>query len=245
MKEDILRWIELFREVEEKGLDPFKVNVKNFLDRLKDYLKKCKGLDELLLDAEAINQVSNLIKLQEDWLKHKASSLYTDPAALKLSVKLSNLEALAEAIIKSWHPIVNLDNLFREGLEQAIDYWNNLSKKEFKITKEKNLEENKINKEELISLGFLTEEDFEDKLKSLEEELNLKLKDKLDYHSFIEAKEFKEKFSRAYLTSFLVTRGLFSLKYDPLEERYYLFKAPMEKVEAKSVIVPLERGKDE
>ncbi|MEM4310783.1 MAG: hypothetical protein QXX95_00130 [Nitrososphaerales archaeon] len=241
VSEDILRLIELCKEVEERALDPFNVNVKLSLDRLKDYLMKCKSLDDLLLDAEALNQLSNLIKLQEEWLKHRASSLYTDPLALKLSIKFLSLEDLSDSIRKSWHPIVSVSNLFREGIERAIDYWNNLTKREYHL-EQRRAEGIKLDVKDLINFGFLSEEEFEDKLKNLAQELEKELnaKDKLDYHSFIEAKDPDKKFLRAYLTSFLITRGFASLKYDPMDERYYITKASERKY-TKTVVVPLKR----
>src|SRR5207245_9705778 len=96
------------------------------LQVLKKHLPDWEFLDELLLDSEALYELAQIVKLQDQWLKGKATSLYIDPLLVQLKVKLLSRQALSESFIKSWHPIAQLDQLSPKGLEKAFVYWRDL-----------------------------------------------------------------------------------------------------------------------
>jgi len=124
--EELLRVISLCQSIESSSANPFDVNIMEKLFVLKKHLPDWEFLDELLLDSEAIYELAQIVKLQDQWLKGKATSLYIDPLLVQLKVKLLSKDALAESFVKSWHPIAQLDQLSPRGLEKAFVYWRDL-----------------------------------------------------------------------------------------------------------------------
>src|SRR3989454_2206293 len=124
--EDLLRVISLCQSIESSSANPFEVDIIEKIQLLKKHLPDWEFLDELLLDSEALYELAQIVKLQDQWLKGKASSLYIDPLLVQLKVKLLSREALAESFVKSWHPIAQLDQLSPRGLEKAFVYWRDL-----------------------------------------------------------------------------------------------------------------------
>jgi hypothetical protein len=124
--EDLLRVIELCRAVETSSANPFDVDIKEKILLLRSRLPEWRFLDELLVDSEALLELALIVKLQDEWLKHRASSLYIDPLLIQLKVKLLPKEALTEAFVKSWHPVAQVDQISPKGLERAFVYWRDL-----------------------------------------------------------------------------------------------------------------------
>src|SRR2546425_2258991 len=124
--EELLRVISLCQSIESSSANPFDVNIMEKLLVFKKHLPDWEFLDELLLDSEAIYELAQIVKLQDQWLKGKATSLYIDPLLVQLKVKLLSKQALSESFIKSWHPIAQMDQLSPRGLEKAFVYWRDL-----------------------------------------------------------------------------------------------------------------------
>src|SRR5438552_14670505 len=115
--EDLLRVISLCQSIESSSANPFEVDIMEKLQVLKKHLPDWEILDELLLDSEALYELEQIVKLQDQWLKGKATSLYIDPLLVQLKAKLLSRQASSESFIKSWHPIAQLDELSPRGLE--------------------------------------------------------------------------------------------------------------------------------
>ncbi|MGQ9468931.1 MAG: hypothetical protein ACUVTD_03775 [Nitrososphaerales archaeon] len=224
--EDLIRIVEMCRTIEIKGVDPFEVNVKIYLEKLKKYLPRWKLLDELLLDAEAINAISSIIKLQSDWIKHRSSSLYIDPIFVELKIRMLDSKTIAEAFLDSWHPIVEIDQIFSQRLKDAIDYWNNLLPLSERWREDFGLGSpvEPIEMDDLIKLKIISLKDFEDRMKGLLKELmnKLSVNDKIDYWDFVYADTFEGTLERAYIVSFILTEGYATLIIDPLEEKTFI-----------------------
>lgn len=224
--EDLIRIVEMCRAIERKGVDPFEINVKAYLEKLKNYLPHWKLLDELLLDVEAINAISSIIKLQSDWIKHRSSSLYIDPIFVELKIRMLDPKSIAEAFLDSWHPIVEIDQIFPQRLKDAIDYWNNLlplsDRWREDFTPGSSIES--LEMEDLIKLKVVSLKDFDERMKELLKELmsKLSISDKIDYWDFVYADTFEETLERAYIVSFILTEGYATLVIDPLEERTFI-----------------------
>ncbi|MBI3841370.1 MAG: hypothetical protein HY297_05410 [Thaumarchaeota archaeon] len=218
--EDILRVIELCRDVENSSANPFDVDIKDKIRLLRERLPEWRFLDELLLDSEALLELAQIVKLQDEWLKHRASSLYIDPLLIQLKVKLLPKEALSEAFVKSWHPVAQVDQLSPRGLEKAFVYWRDLTPMAERFKDEfgsYGVRPGLVDYAELVSLGVFTQDQFEDKLVALHDELLQKSGGEwIDYRKFIESQDFETKVLRAYLLSFLISEGRASLKTEPL-----------------------------
>lgn len=218
--EDLLRVIELCRSVERSSVNPFEVDIKEKIEILRKHLPDWKFLDELLLDSEAMLELAQIIKLQDQWLKHRASSLYIDPLLIQLKVKLLSKEELLEAFIRSWHPSVQLDQLTPRGLEKAFVYWRELAPLSERFKEEFGnfgTRPGVVDYDDLVELKIFTQEQFESRLREIHTELLEASKDGwVDYRKFIDDDAFEKKIVRAYLIAFLVSEGRATLKTDPL-----------------------------
>ncbi|MEM3437850.1 MAG: hypothetical protein QXP55_04895 [Nitrososphaerales archaeon] len=163
--EDLIRIVEMCRTVEKEGIDPFEVNVKSYLEKLKKYLPHWKLLDELLLDAEAINAISSIIKLQSDWIKSRSSSLYIDPIFVELKIRMLDSRIIAEVFLNAWHPIVTIDQIFSQKLKEAIDYWNNLLplSERWREDFSPSIPIGTFDMDDLIKLKFISLKDFDER----------------------------------------------------------------------------------
>ncbi|MBI4258678.1 MAG: hypothetical protein HY619_06965 [Thaumarchaeota archaeon] len=225
--EDLLRVIDLCRVVGTRGVDPFQVDVEASLKTLKTHLPNWRLLDELLLDSEALNSLSSIVRLQGEWLKRRASALYIDPVLVELKIRLSSAEDLANDLAESLHPIVRLNQIFSDGLKQAIDYWNRLlplSERQFDLGVPQPASGGALTLKDLLRLQVLVEEEFEAKMQALLEEARDRTGEngRMDYWDFLCVESFSETVIRAYVTSFLVSEGQLVLQVDPLEERTWL-----------------------
>lgn len=215
--EELLRIIELCREVEEKGIDPFQVDVPGYLRRLREYLSGWEGLEELLRDAEALNRLSRVVKLQENWVRRRSSMLYIDPMMVELKVKTLDREELARAFIKAHRPIVALNQLTPERLKEAAEYWRRLLPLEERLAYSFPEARETITSTSLrVSRGV----EFQELVAELWGEL--RKKGRTSYWDFVTLPSFKETAERAFLTSFLVTWGYARLELDPLSGEAYL-----------------------
>jgi len=212
--------IELCRDVESSSANPFDVDIREKILILKQRLPELKLLDELLVDAEAMLELSQIVKLQDEWLKTRASSLYIDPLLIQLKVKLLPKDALSEAFIKSWHPVAQLDQLSPRGLEKAFVYWRDLVPISERFKDQFGTYGTRpglVDYSELVSLGVFTREQFETGLTELYDELLRKSDGEwVDYRQFIGDESYESKVRRAYLLAFLITEGRALLKTEPL-----------------------------
>jgi hypothetical protein len=224
--EELFRIIELCRRVEKRGIDPFEMDVARTIEKLRRYLPRWRLLEELLLDAEALSRVTRIIQLQEEWLKHRSSSLYVDPLLVELKVRLLEEERLARIFLQSWHPVASLDRLSSQRLLEGMDYWNLLPSREERLG-EGGLPEGGSGGEEEAPEEFriFSETEFQVLLRGILEDLKGRAGEnggRVPYRDFIRGETFGTTVERAYLLSFLVTDGTVDLEVDPLEEEISL-----------------------
>jgi len=237
--EEILKIISLCEAVKTGGLSPFEVDVREKLKILRKYLPYWKTLDEIINDAEAFNELVTVIKLQGDSLKMQASMLYMDSELLAMKIKTLSRESLARSLLESWRPIVALDQLTIQRIQEAIDYWNTLpplsermKREETSLTPLKTL-----TLEDTYKLKVLTQAEIKERIEKLLKELKEKAdgKGEVDYWSFITEETYEETIEKAYYVSFLISQGYVQLEYDPVEGRYTL-KLEFEKSKGDSSI---------
>jgi len=212
--------IELCRSVQGSSANPFDVDIREKIALLKKRLPDWNFLDELLLDSEAMLELAQIVRLQDEWLKHRASALYIDPFLVQLKVRLLSKEELIEAFVRSWHPIAQLDQISPQGLEKAFSYWRDLQPLSERFRTDfgnYGVKPGSIDLEGLLKMRVFTQEEFDSELKSLYDELMEKSGGEwVDYREFIDKPKMEEKVIRAYMLAFLVSEGMASLKTDPL-----------------------------
>ncbi|HZW84518.1 MAG TPA: hypothetical protein VFE91_01270, partial [Nitrososphaerales archaeon] len=181
---------------------------------------------------------------QDQWLKHRASSLYIDPLLIQLKLKLLAKESLSEAFIKSWHPVAQLDQISPKGLEKAFVYWRDLRPMNERFKDQfgsYGTRPGVVDYAELVSLGVFTQEQFENSLTRLYDELLQKSNGEwVDYHEFIDGPNYEDRVRRGYLLAFLLSEGRALLKTEPLSGKIWT-TATTEKATGvpKSVAIPI------
>jgi len=251
-KEHLQRIIDLCKSVEERSLDPFLVDVNDVIAIVREYFPEWESMDEFSLDAEAINRLASVIKLQGDWLRHRSTSLYTDPFLLEEKLrKLSRLN-LASLFLKAWHPIVEMEQISPHSLSEAIKYWQSLLPLNERWTKTTFLKKEigAASREELVKQRIIAEKAFTEELETLWRELRQRVgeDERISYWDFVGAVTYEETVSRAYLTSFLVTYGYATFEVHRLEEEIFIipFSKPRSLLGKKQVIsVPVSISVEE
>ncbi len=191
-----------------------------------EYFPEWEAPEELSLDAETVNEIASAIKLQSEWVKHRSTSLYTDPFLIEEKLRKLPKEEIGIIFLKSWHLIVELEQISPHSLTEAIKYWQGLLPLDERWQKTEGLlvEAGTATKEELLRQQVIAEKEFSKVLDAFWQELKHRTmgKEKIEYWDFIGAETYEETVRRAYLTSFLVTYGYATLKVDRLEEIVYI-----------------------
>lgn len=251
-RQNLQRIIDLCKSVEERSLDPFLIDINDIITIVREYFPEWNSLDELSLDSEAINRLASVIKLQSDWIRHRSTSLYTDPFLIEEKLRKLCREDLANIFLKAWHPIVELEQISSYSLLQAMKYWQSLlpinerwTKTEFMKT-----ELGSTSREELVKQQIMTEKIFTEELEKLWKELRQKVGEtqKLYYWDFVGADTYEETVRRAYMTSFLVTYGYATFEIHRLEEEIFIipFSKPRSSLGKKQMVsVPVSISLEE
>jgi hypothetical protein len=230
-KDHLQRIIDLCRSVEEMDLDPFVVDIGHVIAAIQEYFPEWESPEEYCLDAETIDRIASIIKIQSEWIKHRSTSLYKDPFLLKEKIQKIDKQILINLFLQAWHPIVELEQISYHSLAESINYWKNLLpiNERWQNTPSLITETEAANPEELVTQRILAEKTFGQELLQFWQELKQKAnkQSKIRYWDFIGAETYPETLKRAYLTSFLVTYGYATLEIHPLEEE--LFIRPFEK----------------
>ncbi|MBX5326314.1 MAG: hypothetical protein ACQXXH_00180 [Candidatus Bathyarchaeia archaeon] len=251
-REELQRIIAMCMSVEERGLDPFLVDVEDLIKVIREYFPEWKLPEDLVLDAETIHHLASVIKMQSEWVKHRSTSLYTDPFLLEEKIRRLSREQLATIFLKSYHPIVELEQISPHSLMQAVQYWKDLIPLDERWKRVEYTETSMgvTSREEMIEQKVIAEKRFSEELEAFWRELLQKTgeKEKIEYWDFIGSDDFKETVRRAYLASFLVTYGYATLEIDRLEEIVFIkpHKKPIPLTGKKEVVsVPVSVSYDD
>ncbi|MFQ6127148.1 MAG: hypothetical protein ACE5R6_21435, partial [Candidatus Heimdallarchaeota archaeon] len=187
--EHLQRIIDLCKSVEERDFDPFLVDVKDLIAVIRKYFPEWNSLDEFSLDAEAINRLASVIKLQSDWVRHRSTSLYTDPFLLEEKILKLDKDELVDFFLGAWHPIVELEQISPYSLARAMEYWKSLVPIDERWLKTQAVETELgvTSREELIRQSLLLERAFTEELEALWEELKGKVGEdgRIGYWDFV------------------------------------------------------------
>ncbi|MFZ0966530.1 MAG: hypothetical protein WAN82_07900 [Candidatus Bathyarchaeia archaeon] len=233
-REKLQRIIEMCKSVEDRSLDPFLIDVDEVISTVKEYFPEWEIPEDLCLDAETIHGLASVIKLQSEWVKHRSTSLYTDPFLLEEKLTRIGKEEIVETFVNAWHPIVEFEQISLHSLAEALRYWESLLplKERWKEFPPAELERSLATREELIRQRILRDKAFSEELENFWQELKNKVVEKgenmkIRYWDFVGAETYEETVQRAFMTSFLVTYGYATLEIHPLEEE--IFIKPYEK----------------
>lgn len=225
-REDLQRIIDLCRSIELKGLDPYLVEVDDLIKVIKDHFPAWRKPEDLCLDTEALNHIASVVRMQGEWVKRRATTLYRDPFMIEEKIRSLPIDRLVEIFLEAWRPIVELEQLTLKGFNEALKYWGDLPpiSERWQKTGYTKVDTKPVTKEEVIREGLLSSEPFIAEL----EKMWLELKDaaskdgRVNYWDFITSDTYEKTARRAYLASFLITYGYARLEIHPLEEKIFI-----------------------
>jgi len=235
-REKLQRIIDTGKTIEGRSLDPFLMDVKENIGTVRKYFSEWKIPEDLCLDAETIHQIASVTRLQSEWVKHRSTTLYTDPFLLDEKIKRLDKRNIIRAFVKAWHPIVESEQLTIPSLAEALTYWKSLAplNERWNETAPQEVGSGTATREELVNQKILREEAFSKELETFWQELKKEVaergeNEKILYQDFVYVGTYEETVNRAFMTSFLVTYGYATLQIIPLEEETYIvpYKEPI------------------
>jgi hypothetical protein len=237
-REKLVRIIETCKSVEQRSLDPFLINIDDNIKTAREYLPEWTLPEDLCLDAETIHHIATVVKLQSEWVKHRSTSLYTDPFLLEEKLKKLSKGAITGIFVKAWHPLIEFEQVTLHSLAEAINYWMNLLplNERWKETPPIEVKIGSATREELVQQRILQDKTFSEELNSFWQELKTCVQKKgsegkVHYWDFVGADTYEETVQRAFMASFLITYGYATLEVRMLEEE--MFIKPNEKPETR------------
>jgi hypothetical protein len=248
-REKLQRIIEMCMAIENHTVDPFLLDVDDIIRVVKVYFPQWEEAADLNLDSEVIHHLASVIKLQSEWVKHRSTSLYTDPFLLEEKIMQAGKEEMLQVFLGAWHPVVELEQLSLHSLAEAMRYWEELLplKERWPELAVPEVALGFTSREELIKQRVLGDKVFSEQLEDYWLELKEKVKakgadGKMRYWDFIGAETYKETVERAFLASFLISYGYATLEIRPLEEKVFIkpFEKPDTKIQTQqSISIPL------
>jgi len=244
-REKLQRIIEMCASVEKRSLDPFLTDVDEVISVVKEYFPEWELPEDLCLDAETIHHLASVIKLQSEWVKHRSTSLYTDPFLLEEKLTRISKEDIVNIFVKAWHPTVELEQISIHSLAEAIKYWKSLLplNERWKQLFPEEIETGLTTREDLIRQRIMQDEAFSEELEKFWHKLKGEVEEKgengkIRYWNFIGAETYEETVHKAFMISFLVTYGYATLEIYPLEEEMFIkpYEKPLTKIGEKQLV---------
>ena len=233
-REELERIIEICENVEKRGLNPFTVNVKELLSKLRKTLEENPTLDHYVMDAETMYKIATLVALQHKWLKEKAKALFVDAQMIATRLIAMDKKSIVRAFLKAWRPIVSLEQMTPQRLRQGLEHFLSLPPRSGERACGWKVSQRDV---EFVKARMPVEERLAERLKDLHEKLIKAFEEggEVNYWEFVKGKNFEETFEKAYLLSFLITEGYVDVKRNPLKNEIRLIPRK-EKVERKQPI---------
>lgn len=248
-REKLQRIIEMCTAIEGHTVDPFTLNVEDILRMVKEYFPNWEQAEDFNLDAEAIHHLASVIKLQSEWVKHRSTSLYTDPFLLEEKITQAPKDEMIGLFLKAWHPLVEMEQLSIHSLATAMRYWEQLVplNERWKMLEVPEVAVGTATRDELVKQRVLSDKAFSEELEAYWLELKAKVQAKgqdgrMHYWDFVGADTYEETVQQAFLASFLITYGYATLEIYPLEEEIFIkpFEKPVAQIATQqSVSVPI------
>ena len=248
-REKLQRIIEMCLAIENHTVDPFLLDVDDVIRVVKEYFPQWEETEDLNLDAETIHHLASVIKLQSEWVKHRSTSLYTDPFLLEEKIMQAGTEEMLEVFLGAWHPLVELEQLSLHSIAEALQYWERLLplKDRWSELAVPEVAIGTTSWDELVKQRILGDKAFSEELEVFWRELKEKVKErgvkgKMRYWDFVGAETYEETVQRAFMASFLISYGYATLEIRPLEEEIFIksFEKPVAKIATQqSVSIPI------
>ncbi len=234
------RIIDLAIGVAEGRIDPFDVDVGKFLDRLSGLDIDPEFTDLLMLDVRALHGLVTILEAQSRRLRDRGYGLYLNRLLIRMAVEKLGVDELVNVLSASWRPIMELEYMDKDLLDEAFTYYLNLVDLALRSRLVPSFREVALD----ISAELFNEPiDLEVFVEGLKRELMEFSKGEfIDYFDFIYRGD--SPVLRAYAISFLISDGWVDVKVDRLKKKIFI-RPRSEKLVFKdpaSVVVVLGHG---
>lgn len=214
--------ISLCRAVKAGSVEPFAVDIDYMLEVIRRYYPETDNLQDFCTDAAAIKGLSEVLFSQNTWIQHQSTTLYKDPFLLNQQILKMDISAIADSFLRSWHPMVQMEQLSAKTLAGSLGYWTDLIPlaERWRESNVEMVDAGTATMEEARALGYLPEEGFAEIIESFWRELDARVGrgGRIDYWSWIGTDRYEDTVKRAYLTVFLVSYGYANIEVDRLQE---------------------------
>jgi hypothetical protein len=247
-REELVRIIQLCESIEKSGVDPFTVDVKSLLNRLRHILESQKNFDTILVDAETLYKIAIVIALQHKWLRDRAASLFVDSQLITVRILAADLRDVASWLASSWRPIVFSEQLTAGMVRDGLEYFLSLPTRAGPRERLSSTAEISGLTKDLLPI-FSQDITLEDEIRRIHGEMLELAGDggHLDYFQFISREGEANRPYRAYIVSFIVSEGLAEILRNPLSGEMYIqpFKEKVDRKTVTSLPITVTVGKNE
>ena len=245
MSSELESVISLCRMVHSGKIEPFDVDFDYIMSVIKKHYPEIKDVREFCLDAQALKEVSTVLENQNKWIAHQSTTLYKDPFMLNQQLINMDIGSLADAFLKSWHPIVEMEQMSSKTLSNSLGYWGDL------IPLDERWQEPEVEakdtryatRNEVHELGIIPAEGFGEIIEKFWRELGDEAGEDgtIDYWEWIGRDTYEETVYRAYVTVFLVSYGYANIDRNPLLEETTIthLEEPRPNPEQSKVSIPV------
>ncbi|HXZ97921.1 MAG TPA: hypothetical protein VED24_00990, partial [Candidatus Acidoferrum sp.] len=193
---------------------------------------------------------AEVLGLQKSQLRYQSSLIYTNPEMLEKKFRSLSIKRLGEIFLRSWHPVVEREQLTLGAVREALAYWDQLlsyEERRKKLALGRATPPAAADLDSLVKSGILTREEFARNLRGLWEELREQVGEdgSVEYWSFIRRDSYQMTVRRAYYVSFLLTYGYAKMLRDSKDLRLVSVETPTGKTSSGLVSFPIAIPRDD